>query len=315
MKRILSRLRSLFPPRVLRTTAVTVAALIVLAIVWRDYLYSPWTRDGRVNAEVANIAPEVADNVLEIPVIDNQFVHKGDVLVVIDPARYRFTLAEMEARVESRKQVLTERQFEAARRAKLVSTEAVSSEEKELADMTSSTAQADYDDAVAARNLAKLDLDRTVIRSPVNGWVTNLHARVGDYATPGKPLLSVLDADSFWVAAYMEETKLAHIQDGDQAEVRLMGVGPAIQGHVESLSGGIQDENQANFTGFATVNPIFTWVRLAQRIPVRIHIDRIPPGIHIRSGQTCTVLVDPNAKRFTPPPPPGPATITASVAH
>jgi multidrug resistance efflux pump len=296
MKSLFYRLRALLRPRVLRTTLVVLAAIIVLALVWHDYLYSPWTRDGRVNAEVANIAPEISDDVVELPVVDNQIVHKGDILVVIDPARYRFALEEAEARVNSRKQVLIERQFEAQRRAGLVKTEAVSIEEKQLADMTSNTAQADYDDAVAARNLAQLNLQRTVIRSPVNGWVINLHARVGDYATPGKPLLSVLDADSFWVAAYMEETKLTHIQEGDRAEIRLMGVGPVVQGHVESLSGGIQDENQANFTGLANVNPIFTWVRLAQRIPVRIHIDKAPRGVHIRVGQTCTVLVKPGTK-------------------
>jgi multidrug resistance efflux pump len=299
MRSLFYRLRPLLRPRVLRTTLVVLGAIIVLALVWHDYLYSPWTRDGRVNAEVVNIAPEISDDVVELPVVDNQIVHKGDILVVIDPARYRFALEEAEAQVNSRKQVLIERQFEAQRRAGLVKTEAVSIEEKQLADMTSNTAQAAYDDAVAARNLAKLNLDRTVIRSPVNGWVINLHARIGDYATPGKPLLSVLDADSFWVAAYMEETKLTHIQEEDRAEIRLMGVGPVVEGHVESLSGGIQDENEANFTGLANVNPIFTWVRLAQRIPVRIHIDKVPRGVHIRVGQTCTVLVKPGTKAPT----------------
>jgi multidrug resistance efflux pump len=299
MKPLFYRLRLLFRPRVLRTTFVVLAAIIVLALVWHDYLYSPWTRDGRVNAEVVNIAPEVSDDVVGLPVVDNQVVHKCDILVVIDPARYRFALAEAEARVTNRKQVLIERQFEAQRRANLVKTEAVSIEEKQLSEMTSNTAQADYDDAIAARNLAKLNLDRTVIRSPVNGWVINLHARIGDYATPGRPLLSVLDADSFWVAAYMEETKLTHIQEGDRADIRLMGISPVVEGHVESLSGGIQDENEANFTGLANVNPIFTWVRLAQRIPVRIHIDSVPREVHIRVGQTCTVLIKPGTKATT----------------
>ena len=302
MNAFFRRLRLLFPPRVARTSMVLLAALIVLALIWYDYLYSPWTRDGRVNAEVVNIAPEIADDVMQIPVIDNQVVHKGDILMVIDPSRYRFALEQAEARVENRKQVLAERQLEAMRRAELVKTEAVSMEEKQLSDTTSSEAQADYNDAVAARNLAQLDLDRTVIRSPVNGWVINLHARVGDYATPGKPILSVLDADSFWIAAYMEETKLTHIEEGNLAEARLMGVGPSIQGHVESLSRGIQDENQANFTGLAAVNPIFTWVRLAQRIPVRIHIDHVPDGIHIRSGQTCTVVIQPDTQSAPPAP-------------
>src|SRR6202012_3562302 len=118
-----------------------------------------------------------------------------------------------------------------------------------------------------------------VIRSPVNGWIVNFHTRVGDYASPGQPILTVLDSDSFWIAAYIEETRLAHVQPGDRADIRLMGIGRGVEGHVESLGGGIQDENEANFTGLPSVNPIFTWVRLAQRMPVGIHIDNVGPGV------------------------------------
>lgn len=103
-----------------------------------------------------------------------------------------------------------------------------------------------------------MNLDRTTIRSPVNGYVTNLHLRVGHYATPGKPIFSVLDSDSFWVAAYMEETKLPRFYEGDRSTIKLMGPVPDIQGHVDSVSPGISDVNQANFSGFANVNPVFT---------------------------------------------------------
>jgi multidrug resistance efflux pump len=147
---------------------------------------------------------------------------------------------------------------------------------------------------VAARDQARVNLERTTIRSPVNGYVTNLTLRVGDYATPGATKLTVVDSDSFWIAGYFEETKLPCIHVGDQAHVRLMGWGPEIRGRVESIARGISDSDAAaGSLGLEDVNPIFTWVRLAQRIPVRIHIDQVPDGVTIAAGQTCTIVVSP----------------------
>jgi multidrug resistance efflux pump len=186
---------------------------------------------------------------------------------------------------------MKERQFEHSRRMGLLATAAISLEEKQTSDASAIEAESDYDAAVVQRNIAQLNLDRTTIRSPVNGYVTNLHLRIGDYATPGKPILSVLDTDSYWVAAYMEETKLPRIHEGDRAVIKLMGPVPDIEGHVDSVSPGISDDNQSKFAGFAEVNPIFTWVRLAQRIPVRVHMDHIPAGVRIAAGQTCTVII------------------------
>lgn len=285
--------RSGYVQSVLRTVGALLLAAVMVWLMWRHYLYTPWTRDGRINAEVVDVAPEVADNVVEILVSDNQQVKKGDVLARIDPARYRLALDQAIAMVANRQQITLERQYEAKRRVGLLTSAAVSLEEKQTSDASAAEAQSDYDAAIAQRDMAQLNLDRTTIRSPVNGYVTNLHLRVGDYATPGKPILSVLDSDSFWVAAYMEETKLPCIHEGDRAIIKLMGPVPDIQGHVDSVSAGILDENQSNFAGFANVNPIFTWVRLAQRIPVRIHMDQIPNGVRIAAGQTCTVIIQP----------------------
>ncbi len=277
------------------TIAAILFATFMVWLMWRHYLYTPWTRDGRINAEVVDIAPEITDNVVEILVVDNQRVKKGDVLVRIDPARYQFALNQAIAIAANRQQVLAERQFESHRRVGLLATAAISLEEKQTSDASAGEAQSDYDSAIAQRDMAQLNLDRTTIRSPVNGYVTNLHLRVGDYATPGKPMLSILDSDSFWVAAYMEETKLPRIHEGDRAIIKLMGPEPNIIGHVDSVSPGILDENQSHFSGFANVNPIFTWVRLAQRIPVRIHMDHIPTDVRIAVGQTCTVIIRPKS--------------------
>jgi multidrug resistance efflux pump len=132
----------------------------------------------------------------------------------------------------------------------------------------------------------------------VNGYVTNLLVRLGDYATVGQRLISVVDADSFWVDGYFEETSLGRIHDGDPTTVKLMGYSQLVRGHVDGVARGINVPNaQPNQAGLASVNPIFTWVRLAQRVPVRIQIDQVPDGVRLVVGMTATVQIDPQAVR------------------
>ena len=154
-------------------------------------------------------------------------------------------------------------------------------------------AKAAYQEAVANRDIAKLNMDRTIIYSPVNGYVTNLVLRIGDYAIPGQAKLTIIDSDSFWVSGYFDETKLSYIHPGDYTKIKLMGFNPVVDGHVDSISRGIADANaDTTSLGLENVDPIFTWVRLAQRIPVRIHIDNVPKEINIAAGMTCTVVVE-----------------------
>ncbi len=159
-------------------------------------------------------------------------------------------------------------------------------------------AQAQYQQAVANLDQAKVNLQRTEIRSPVNGWVTNLLAQLGDYATIGQNKISVVDANSFWVDGYFEETNLGAIREGDPASIKLMGYSQIVRGHVGSIARGINVANaQPDQQGLAAVNPIFTWVRLAQRVPVRIHIDQVPDGVRLVAGTTATVQIDPRPPR------------------
>ena len=275
-------------------TGVTVLLALVLGwALWWHYLRSPWTRDGRVRAEVVDIAAQISGKVVELDVVDNQTVKKGDVLFKIEAVDYQLALDQAEAAVKSRQFDLTIAQQDSERRQKL-GAEAVSAEERNSYQSTAQVAEAAYQAAVATRDQAKVNLDRTVIRSPVNGYVTNLTLRIGDYATPGQTKLTLVDSDSFWIVGYFEETKLPRVHEGDYAHVRLMGWGPEIAGHVESISRAIADENDnANSNGLADVNPIFTWVRLAQRLPVRIKIDHVPDNVTIAAGQTCTIVLSP----------------------
>lgn len=278
-------------------TATTVLLAVTLGwALWWHYFRSPWTRDGRVRAEVVNIAAEISGKVIDLKVVDNQPVKKGDILFEIEPVDYRLALAQADANLQSRQFDREVAEQDSERRQKL-GVEAVSAEERNTSQSSAHVSEAAYQAAMAARDQAQVNLDRTVIRSPVNGYVTNLTLRVGDYATPAQTKLTLVDSDSFWVAGYFEETKLPRLHEGDFAHIRLMGWGPEITGHVQSISWAIADTNSDNNSdGLANVSPIFTWVRLAQRIPARIHIDHVPADVRIAAGQTCTIVISPSNK-------------------
>ena len=286
--------------------AVVLAAAFGVAM-WRVYVEAPWTRDGTVRVYVVTMAPQVAGQIVQLPVADNQFVHRGDLLMVIDPTDYKIAVELAEAAVEHAQVTALNAQREAQRRRELTQL-AVTKEEKQTFESNAIADQASYQQAVANLNQARINLRRTEIRSPVNGYVTNLLVQLGDYATVGKNLISLVDADSYWVDGYFEETNLDRIRVGDPATMKLMGYSQTLRGHVNSIARAINVANaQPNDLGLATVNPIFTWVRLAQRIPVRIHIDKVPAGVHLVAGMTATVAIEPRQHRTAaagaPPPP------------
>jgi multidrug resistance efflux pump len=286
------RLR-IFP---LLITLVTVAVAGALGwAMWDAYMGAPWTRDGTVRAYVVTKAPEVSGYIVELPVADNQFVHKGDLLIVIDPTNYKIAVSLAEAAVQQAQVSAQNIEREAQRRQKL-SNLAETVEDRQTFESNALAAQALTQQAQANLDQARVNLERTEIRSPVNGYVTNLLTQLGDYANVGQNMISLVDADSFWVDGYFEETNLEPIQVGDPAEIKLMGYHQIVRGHVDSIARGINVPNaQPNAAGLAQVNPIFTWVRLAQRIPVRIHIDQVPDGVVLATGMTATVQIDPRS--------------------
>jgi multidrug resistance efflux pump len=259
-------------PILLTLGTVTVAALLAWA-TWQAYIGAPWTRDGTVRAYVVTMAPEVAGRIVKLSVADNQLVHKGGVLFEIDPADYQIALEQAEVRAQRDGATLDYARANENRKASLAKAGWASTDihQQTTSTLHQSEGIVALDKAAIAK--AQLDLRRTVIRSPVNGYVTNLLARLGDHATIGQRLVSVVDADSFWVDGYFEETSLGRVHEGDPATVKLMGYCQLVRGHVDGVARGINIPNaQPDQTGLASVNPIFTWVRLAQRVPVRIRI-------------------------------------------
>ena len=275
-----------------------IATLLILALavfigreLWVHYMETPWTRDGRVRADIINVAPDVTGYVVAVPVRDNQLVKKGDVLLQIDPEHYQIAVKQAQALVASRKATWEMRKVNASRRADMDNL-VVSKESREDAGNIASSAEADYQQAVAALEAAQLNLSRTKVLATVDGYVTNLNVHVGDYARTGEAKMAVVDKHSFWVYGFFEETKLPNVHLGDKADLQMMS-GEVLKGHVESISRGIYDrDNPESRELVADVNPTFNWVRLAQRVPVRIHIDEVPEGVLLAAGITCTVIVD-----------------------
>jgi len=276
-----------------------IATLLILALaiwigrlLWIHYMDTPWTRDGRVRADVINVAADVSGVVVDVPVKDNQPVKKGDLLMQIDPEHYQLAVKQAEAMVASRKATWEMRKVNAARR-KDMDALVISAENREDASNVANSAQADYQLAVAQLDAAQLNLQRTKVLAAVDGYVTNLNVHRGDYARIGEAKMAVVDRNSFWVYGFFEETKLPHVKVGDPADMQLMS-GEVMKGHVESIARAIYDrDNPESRELIADVNPTFNWVRLAQRVPVRIHLDSVPDSVVLAAGITCTVIVNP----------------------
>ncbi|MDF2490443.1 MAG: rane protein [Pseudomonas sp.] len=282
------------------TLLVLAAAVVIGRQLWLHYMTTPWTRDGRVRADIINVAADVPGYVVDVPVHDNQRVKKGDLLIQIDPEHYQVAVRQAQALVASRKATWEMRKLNASRRADLDNL-VISRESREDASNVASSALADYQQAQAQLAAAELDLARTRILATVDGYVTNLNVHKGDYARTGEAKMAVVDEQSFWVYGYFEETKLPHVKVGAPAELQMMS-GERLQGHVQSIARGIYDrDNPQSRELIADVNPTFNWVRLAQRVPVRIHIDQVPEGYLLAAGTTCTVVVTPSASRAAQP--------------
>ncbi|UZJ61293.1 HlyD family secretion protein [Pseudomonas sp. KU26590] len=282
-----------------------IATLLILALaiwigrlLWIHYMDTPWTRDGRVRADVINVAADVSGVVIDVPVKDNQPVKKGDLLMQIDPEHYQLAVKQAEAMVASRKATWEMRKVNANRR-KDMDALVISAESREDASNVATSAQADYQLAVAQLDAAQLNLQRTKVLAAVDGYVTNLNVHRGDYARIGEAKMAVVDMNSFWVYGFFEETKLPHVRIGDPADMQLMS-GEVMKGHVESIAHAIYDrDNPESRELIADVNPTFNWVRLAQRVPVRIHLDHVPEGVVLAAGITCTVIVNPETQDST----------------
>ena len=277
--------------RALLTLAIVAVAVVAGRNLWVYYEESPWTRDGHIRADVVTIAPDVSGLTSEVLVQDNQPVKRGDVLFRIDPERFELALAQADAQAASRKAQMDEALRETERTQKLT-TLSVSQEQQQSRQATADEASAAYRQALVDRAVAQLNLKRAEVISPVDGTVTNVNLQPGDYVTAGRGVMALVAGATTRVEGYFEETKLPKIHVGDEVRVRLMGEPQLLTGHVESISAGIADRERSDSSDLlANINPTFTWVRLAQRVPIRVRLDSVPPGVQLVLGRTATVYV------------------------
>jgi RND family efflux transporter MFP subunit len=282
---------------------LTLGTMLLAAVAawgtWDAYMVPPWTRDATVRAYVLTITPQVSGLVVNLPVHADQFIRRGALVMQIDPVDYTLAVTNAEAALEGARADLVDRQAEAKRRAQLT-TLSTSAEEQQRFASQADTAAATYKSDIANLARARVALARTRIVAPVSGKITNLQIQEGDYATSGQRALSVVDTGSFWVDGYFEETQLGRIHLGDSARITLMGFRQPLDGHVAGIASGIEVANaQSGQSGLASVNPVYTWIRLAQRVPVRIQIDHVPPGMLLVAGQTASVQIEPGTGSAT----------------
>lgn len=279
---------------IVRFAVTAVLVLIACVVVWNIWVYyevAPRTRDGRIRADVVTVAADVAGRVVDVAVHDDQTVRKGDVLFRIDPARYRIAVQQAEGALEDARATMEQAKRDAARYDKL-GVNIASVQQHEQAATAAAKAAAGYEEAKAALALAQLNLARTTVKAPVNGIVTDLSLQSGDYVAGGSPVVAMVDSDSFYAVGYFEETKLSGIKVGDPVKVTLMGERQPLYGHVTGIAAAITDPSRTtNAQLLPDVNPSFTWVRLAQRIPVRIALDHPPQSLRLVAGRTASVEV------------------------
>lgn len=284
---IKNKLASAF--RVLLTTGAVVIAGFVVWHLYGYYHYAPQTRDGKIRADIVPLATDISGTVKSVYVHDNQRVTQGTLLFSLDKERLTRDMMQAKATLEEAKATLNAAQRDYRRYLRL--NKAVSVQEKDDKLDAQTLAKASLDKAQADFELSKINLQRADIYAPVDGIITNFSLRPGAYASAGVAIMALVDTNSFYVAGYFEETKLSRIHNGAKATIFVMGEDQPLYGHVEGLSAGINDSERTTVSGtlLANVNPTFSWIRLAQRIPVRIAIDQTPPDFDLIAGRTASI--------------------------
>ncbi|MEJ4043983.1 HlyD family secretion protein [Erwinia sp. SLM-02] len=271
------------------TLIVFAAALCAAWWLWNYYMQSPWTRDGKVRAELVNVTPQVSGRITQLSVKDNQFVHQGAKLFKLDDAPYRIAVSTAESQLAKAQSELIKAQHEARRRQNLPRN-VISAEDLDEASLAVKSMEASEKAAQSQLDDARWELSQTVVYAPVDGWINNLVTREGDYATSGSPLFALVDSHSFYVMGYFEETKLRHIRPGARARLRLYSDDRELSGVVESFGRAIYDQSVETDSGLTPdIKPNVPWVRLAQRVPVRIRLTDPPADLPLVAGTTVTI--------------------------
>ena len=265
--------------RITFTILVVIAAVFAGRWVWTDYMHTPWTRDGRIRADIVTVAPDVSGWVTALNIKDGQNVQKGEVLFNVDKKRYQAALDKSKANTENALYTWELAKHKYERRVELNTQQAISEETLESTRINTKIAEANYNLAKTEQTIAQLNVDRTKIVAPASGQIINLNLRQGNYVAQGTPVFAIVQSDSFYVTGYFEESKIALLSGGKQ-----------LTGHVVSVGKAIANTNtQSNGQLLPQVQQTFNWVRLSQRIPVDIKLDSLPENTQLSAGMTATI--------------------------
>jgi len=262
---------------------------------YKDYIENPWTRDGQVRTQVIQVTPRVTGMVTKIHVTDNQHVKTGDLLFEIDPSKYQVKVDQAEARLQRSLEASKGKKIEYERVKKIYSRDRGAVSQKDLVRNETNyyKSLADIDSSTEALNTAKLNLSYTKIFAEVDGYVSNINFQIGSQATANHPIMALVDENAYWVFGFFREDAIPEVKVGDKAMVTLLAYPDTpLSGRVESIAWGIShsDGNPGNNL-LPSVKPVFQWIRLAQRIPVRIKLDELPENVKLRFGLTASVMV------------------------
>jgi multidrug resistance efflux pump len=281
--------------KILLTLAILATALFFAYNRYIEYIQNPWTRDGQVRTQVIQVTPRVKGMVTKIYIVDNQRVKAGDLLFEIDPSQYIVKLNQAKARLTRTKEAAKGTKIEYERVKNIYSKDKGAVSQKDLVRNETNyyKSLADIDSAKEQVNAAKLNLSYTKVYAQVDGYVSNINFQIGTQASAYKPILALVDENAFWVFGFFKEDAIADVKVGDKAKVTLLAYpNTPLSGTVESIAWGIahSDGNPGNNL-LPSVKPVFQWIRLAQRIPVRIKLDELPKNIKLRFGLTASVMI------------------------
>ena len=281
--------------KMLMTAAVVLIAAAILVTKYWYYLTNPWTRDGQVHAQVIQIAPRISGPIVNLPIVDNQMVRAGDLLFEIDPRTFKAAVDAADADLQQAQVEAKDKKEEADRAIKIRKRDrgAMSQQQLERKVNDQSSAEAAVRAAQAQLEQAQLNLEFAQVKAPVDGYVTNLNLRLGSQAVANQPALALIDINSYWIHGYFREDRINGVNAGDRAIVTLMSYPDRpLEGRVDSLGWGIaQSDGSTGYNLLPNISATFEWIRLAQRVPVRVHLVDPPKDIPLRVGTTASVMV------------------------
>ena len=276
--------------------------VLIAAVLWyayqtfEEYISNPWTRNGQLRGQVIQVAPRVSGPVISVAVIDNQFVSEGDLLFEIDPEQFTIAIAQAEANLRRSHISSKSAKIEYDRLLEIFEKDPGAISQKDLNRRESNYLQSLSNIDVSNETLrnAKLNLGYTSVHAAVEGYVSNINFQIGTQAVANTPILALVDSNSFWVFGYFRESQIGRFKIGDPAKVTLMAYPDLpLHGTVESLGWGIApSDGNAGAYLLPSIKPVFQWIRLAQRIPVRIKLEEIPEDVELRFGLTASVMIE-----------------------